>query len=66
MSKSKLSLNSTCFGVAVAIQSSGETGIVTGFAQHQRSKAKQFFVEYRGNDGCYREAWFFEDQLSVL
>lgn len=61
-----LKLNSTAFGTKVAISDSGETGTVTAFAQYQRNKAKQFFVEFRGNDGCYREGWFYADQLTEL
>lgn len=61
-----LKLNSAVFGTEVAINQSGETGVVTGFASHQRVKSKQFFVEYRANDGCYREAWFHGDQLTEI
>lgn len=61
-----LKLNSSAFGTKVAINHSGEVGIVTGFASYQRSKAKHFYVEYRGADGCAKENWFYEDQLSEI
>lgn len=61
-----LKVNSTAFGVKVAIAVSGETGTVTGYCQHMRGKTKMFFVEYRGNDGCCRDGWFHEDQLSEI
>lgn len=58
-----LKLNSAAFGTVVKIRVSGEQGVVTGFAQHQRVKSKQFFVEYQAADGRSTEAWFYEDQL---
>ena len=58
-----LKLNSSAFGTVVQIRASGEQGIVTGFCLHQRSKANQFFVEYKAADGRATEAWFHEDQL---
>lgn len=62
-----LKLNRTAFGTRVQIAVSGEAGIVTGFALHMRSRtSNQFLVEYKGADGCAREAWFHQDQLEVL
>ena len=58
-----LKLNSTAVGTVVKIRASEEQGVVTGFAQHQRLKSKQFFVEYKAADGRASEAWFHEDQL---
>lgn len=61
-----LKLNQSVFGTKVAITRSGETGIVTGFCLHQRSKSsKQFLVEYVAADGTAATDWFFEDQLTV-
>lgn len=61
-----LKLNSTVFGVKVKIAVSGEIGKITGFAQHQRDKQKQFHVEYAGGDGRASCGWFYEDQLSEI
>jgi hypothetical protein len=61
-----LKLNSTVFGVSVQITRSGEIGTVTGFAQHKRSKAKQFYVEYTNANGESSERWLFEDELTVV
>lgn len=61
-----LKLSSTVFGIGVSITRSGETGTITGFALHKRNKAKQFYVEYTAADGCACEAWFHEDQLTVI
>lgn len=61
-----LKFNSAVFGSKVKINSSGEAGVVTGYAQHQRSKGKQFFVEYVTGIGTYKESWFFEDQLTLI
>lgn len=60
-----LKLNSKVFGVDVRIKVSGETGTITGFAQHSRGKQKQFYVEYKAADGRATEGWFHEDQLEV-
>lgn len=61
-----LKLSSTVFGIGVGIVRSGEVGIITGFALHKRTKSKQFFVEFTNADGCAREAWFYEDELTVI
>lgn len=62
-----LKLNGTVFGTQVYITRSNETGTVTGYASHQRSKSsKQFYVEYVTADGRAAEGWFFEDQLTVV
>jgi hypothetical protein len=61
-----LKANTSCFGKKVSITRSGETGTVTGFCIHQRSKGKQFFVEYTAGDGRAVDGWFFEDQLTML
>lgn len=63
---SSLKLSSTVFGANVAISRSGEAGTITGFCQYKRSKSKQFFVEFTSADGCAREAWFYEDELTVI
>lgn len=61
-----LKLSSTVFGANVAIIRSGEAGTITGFALYKRSKSKQFFVEFTNADGCAREDWFYEDELTVI
>lgn len=60
-----LKLSSAVFGTKVWIVQSGEVGTITGFAMHQRQKAKQFFVEYKAADGRATNDWFYEDQLST-
>ena len=61
-----LKLNKTCFGTKVRIARSGEQGVVTGFAQHQRSKSPQFFIEYTDGNGCAHETWAHVDELEVV
>lgn len=61
-----LKTNSAVFGTDVKIKVSGEVGRITGFGRHQRSKAPQFFVEYKAVDGRATEDWFFEDQLEIV
>lgn len=65
MTDTLLKPNSKCFGTHVRIFS-GERGIVAGYAQYQRTKVNQFYVEYVDGNGCAREAWFFADQLTVV
>lgn len=62
-----LKLNQSAFGTPVRVTISGEEGVVTGFACHQRSKSsKQFLVEYRDGRGCATQDWFHEDQLTEI
>ena len=61
-----LKLNSTAFGTKVKIAMTHECGVVTGFAQHQRDKQKQFHVEYAAADGRFVSGWFYEDQLTEI
>ena len=61
----KLSANKTCFGKAVKITRSGEIGVITGFALHQRNRQPQFFVEYKAADGRAVDAWLYEDQITT-
>lgn len=63
---SKLAPNKTVFGTEVMIARSGEKGVVTAFARHQRTRPVQYFVEYTNAMGVASEEWFHEDQLSVV
>lgn len=58
--------NKTCFGKAVSIARSGETGTVTGYSVHMRTKAPQFYVQYTAADGRAAESWFYGDELEVF
>lgn len=61
----KIPLNTTCYGLDVIINISGETGKITGFCRHMRMKQGQFFVEYKSADGRFCDGWFTEDQIAL-
>lgn len=62
----KIPFNTRAFGMEVLIDRSGETGTITGFSLHMRSKQRQFYVEYTAADGRAVGDWFYEDQLSLI
>lgn len=62
----KIPFNTRAFNLAVRIRRSGEMGAITGFSLHMRSKARQFYVEYKAADGRAVGDWFYEDQLESL
>lgn len=60
-----LPVNTKCFGQKATITRSGEKGTVIAFSRHSRLKEAQFMLEYTSSDGCAREGWFSDSELTV-
>ena len=52
-------------GQTVKITHSGETGTVNGRAEYAEIPVKQYHVRYKSGDGCARDNWYSETELSA-